>query len=311
MTPRVIYIPSYNDLKIVNLPHPLTGEVHNYLLSNETLYELREIDGDNPHDKNNYLRPLTKKDNLPVRSLILEGQNKEGLIIEEGNLIIPTKFNLVYTLISYFTSQIDKGKEFTRFQSQEDLFDMIQEGIPGLLDLPEILVKNALINICESVIESDEVFYKYSDIKCQEFLKSKISTITQNFPKTIKDQLIDPLLYPADLDEITPQEITNLALQRYSIHLLSSSLPQTWITRLTSCYNFQPMESYITDIQKKKAAKRTAEENLSNMNKINAENKRNADSQGKGPQKKKPVPVKKLTPKLSRGPLDMFMKKKK
>jgi hypothetical protein len=305
---RVIFLPG-GPWKVVSLPNPVTGALQNFVVCQDSLYELREVDGDNPYDKQNHLRPTTKKDNKTVRSLILEGDEKQGLIIEEGALLVSTKFNLSFILIAYFASQTNKNG--SRFQSSEDLFDIMQENICGLKDIPESIIQNALATTCETVVEGDELFFKYSDKKTLQWLQARVTKLSQNFPTTILEALVKPLLYPVNLDEKIPDSITKSALEKFSIMMISSYLSKEWNSKLVNCYDFRELDVYIEDVQMQKAEKKAAQESLGDMNHLNAENKRNSDNRDNGPQKKKPAPAKKqIKVKVQKGALDLFFKKK-
>lgn len=311
---RVVLLPdvSPDSIRLVNLPHPRTNQMHHYALLNDQLYELNEIDNDNPHSKTNHLRAVTKSDNKPVRSLILEASDgvSSGLVLEQSNLIISTKFNLVYVLISYFANQIEQGREFRRYQSLQDLIDILEESIPVIIQFPELLLSKALETICDAIDENDEKFYKYSEEKTYNFLKSKVELISNSFPKSIQSQLVSPILYPVNIDETIPDDINKLALERYSIHLLSSYLHQSVEKKLQSFFDFKSLDTYIEKVQMDKTKKKAAEDQIQNLNSINAQNKRAFGKQDNA-SRKKPTIAKKVAPKITKGPLDGFFGKKK
>lgn len=307
---RVVYLPD-GPCKLVNLPNALTGELQNFVVCKDVLYELREVDGHNPHDPQNHLRPTTKKDKKPVRSLILEGEGhdkKEGLVIEDGAPLVATRSNLSFLLLGYFSSQRQQGD---RFQSSEDLFDTMQETyIPGLKHLPETMVQRALTNICESVVEGDEPFYKYSELKTLQWLNQRVERLSQNFPSTILESLVKPLLYPVNIDETIPDEMMQSSLIKFSISMINSYLPREYHSKLLEAHDFEALEKYVQDLKRRKIEKKAAEDNMLELNHTNAMNKR-SNSNDKGlPQKKKPTSVKKAQLKVSKGALDKFFKKK-
>jgi len=300
-------------IKMINLPHPRTAQEHHYILMNDELYELSEVDDDNPHSKSNYLRPLTKSDSKPVRSLVLENSHSStaGVILEESNIIISTKFNFTYVLISYFIKQLEKGKESKRYQSLEDLTDVLEDGIPIITQVPEPLFIKALEKICDVIDENDEKFYRFSEEKTYEFLKAKVKTLSNSFPKSIQSQIVNPMIYPVNIEESIPDDINALALTRYSIHLLSSYLHLKVESKLHSLYDFKQLDSYIEKLQDEKAKKKAAEEQIQNVNQINAQNKRSFGGKQENGSRKKAAPAKKTAPKLTKGPLDGFFTKKK
>lgn len=313
-TARVVLLPDVeaDSMKLVDLPHPRTNQQHHFILVNHEIYELNEIDNDNPHDKANHLRAVTKTDNKPVRSLILENSNcsSSGLVLEESNIIISTKFNFTYVLISYFTNQIERGKEFKRYQSFEDLTDVLEEEIPVVLQIPEVLVREALDKISDSIDENGDKFYRYSEEKTYEFLKSKVEAISGSFPRSVESKLVHPTLYPANIEDAIPQDINFLALNKSSIHLLSSYLHPKVESKLTSFYNFEALATYIDKVASERTKKKAAEDQIQNLNIINAQNKRTLGKQDNGA-RKKPTAAKKVAPKISKGPLDGFFGKKK
>lgn len=306
---RVVYFPTGAfEISILLLPHPRLTTPANYALIDSTLYELKEINGDNPHLSNNHLRPLTKKDTLPVRSLILENLNPgdDGLILENGNVIITTKFDLTYSLIGFFHRQ----KESSRFNSFEDLSDSIGKELP-VDQLPESLLKASLNRISETVIENNELFYKYSESKTLQFLKSKVHKIATSFPESIFETLLKPSLYPLNIDEAIPEEMANLAKVQHSIYLLSSYLPLQWEQNLNKDYDLAKLQEYVSNIKRQKLEKKIAEEQIASLNQTSAGNKRNGNNGNNGVPAKKKQFVKKPTVKLSKGPLDSFFGGKK
>ncbi|CAM9018109.1 unnamed protein product [Wickerhamomyces anomalus] len=313
-TARVVLLPDTEEstIKLVNIPHPRTNHEHHYVLVNDQLYEFNEIDNDNPHSKTNHLRSVTKNDNKPVRSLILENSDSSlpGLVLEESNIIISTKFNFVYVLISYFNSQLEQGKEFRRYQSLQDLTDVLEEELPVISKIPESLLTDALEKISDSIDENGDKFYRYSEEKVYEFLKNKVEIISKSFPKSIQSQLVNPILYPVNIEDPIPENIINLALNKYSIHLISSYLHPKVESKLLDLYKFQELEAYITKVSEEKSKKKAAEDQIQNLNQINAQNKRTLGKQETG-SRKKPTVTKKITPKVSKGPLDGFFGKKK
>ncbi|KAH3676384.1 hypothetical protein WICMUC_002015 [Wickerhamomyces mucosus] len=314
-TAKVVFLPDSNltESKILNFPHPRTTESHSYVLSNNVLFELKELDGDNPHEKLNHMRPTTKKDNLPVRSFILENNEdpENSVILENGNLILSTKYNFAYVLISYFTTQIrENEKRFSRYQSIEDFIEILSENIPSILELPESLVQKSLVSITDSIREGESDFYRYSEDKILQFLRNKVEKLSKNFPSSVSEKIVKPLLFPINFEDEIPEIIFNLALTKYSIFILSSYLHTYWTTKLLKSYDFEDLDKYIEKTKNERIQKKAVEDQLADINQLNAANKR---ANGKaGPVSKKPTPSKKVaSSKLSRGPLDSFFAKKK
>lgn len=296
---RVVYLPD-GPCKIIRLKSPISKELVNLVVSSGKLYELRELTGDNPFDPQNHLRPVTKADGQPVRSLILSDPEGNGVVIENGSLVVATLFNLSYLLIAYFTDA-PSG----RFQGLEDIVDSLQAEYEGFAEVGDDMVAKSLEQICNTVVEGDETFYKFDESMALLWLKQRVQRLCDHFPSSILESLIKPLLYPVELDKSIPEDMMALALQKYSVLLLSSYLTEQWVDKLMKCYELEPLEQYIGKIKQQKAAKRAAEQSLLEVNQLNANNKRSTKPVAKAAPKKK-VKVAKVT----KGALDMFFKKK-
>lgn len=312
---RLAFLPSseVQSLKFLTFPHPRTNIPTQFILHDNQLYECTMVDGSNPHDSQNHLRDTTKGDELPLRSIILTNHDDqetkklgEGFILEDGVIVVTTKFNFCYFLINYFTGLADKGN--SRYESLEDIIEKLSNsyGEEMISQIPESLVHDSLKQITENIIEGDETYYRYSTSVILEYLKSKITSLSRSFPESIKQKLIIPLLQPLSIDEEIPQEILEESLQRHSVFLLSSYLNPSWSDKLLRSYNFDRLNQYVIKLSDEKAKKKLAEEQIHDVNALNAANRR----EGLGTAKAK-TPVKKTAVKVSKGPLDSFFGKKK
>lgn len=295
-------------VKFVKLPNARTGNLQSFVLCGDQLYEIEMYNGDNPHDSKNDLRVTTKKDSRAVRSMILENRDdgKEGLILEEEEIYVSKRYNFVYSLISFFEVRFN-GE---RYQTLDNLIDLINEDISAVSELPESLVAKSLELISDCIQEGDQQFFKYSKDKTLSFLKNKVELVAESFPKGIYERLIKPALNPADINKSIPSDVERLAKQKYSIYLISSYLKPELQGKLFQVYDFSRLDTYLADLEKERQQKRLAEEQINDINSMNANNKRNMMTQANGTIKKKPTPAKKMVKKLSLGPLDGFFKKK-
>ncbi|GMM37603.1 hypothetical protein DASC09_049280 [Saccharomycopsis crataegensis] len=307
-----------SDWKIISLPHPRTSSPVKYIFNSSTLYELRQIQGSNPHLKDS--QRLETEDGSAIKSLLIESStpgNHTGLIIEDPSVYVTSPFNPVYLLISFFVAKKYHLSDTTRFISLEDLVDSMESQDkfePMAVKLPMGILEDGLSKICESIEENGDTFYKFSMKKTLEFLQHKTNKLKsleeEKFPKSILQKLIIPLVTPADSTSSTPPEILDAAKLKYSISLIGSYLPQVIVNELAKSFkeDLTKLDEYLQQQKQIKDKKKLAEEGLREMDK---QIKAGGNSRKK-PVSKKTAGIKKPTAprKVVRGALDNFFKKK-
>ncbi|KAH3688653.1 hypothetical protein WICPIJ_000344 [Wickerhamomyces pijperi] len=324
---HLAYLPTsdLNKLTHLKFPHPRTNSPTQFILHEDQLYEVKIIDNDNPHNPQNHLRDTTKGDDLVLRSVVFTAnkdspdQSSEagsnGFILEDGSIYLTTKFNFSYVLINTFTQQLLKSESSSsRYQSLEDITESLSSLLEDKYDiskLPEALIASSLVSITENIKEGDDIYYRHSSTAILSYLKAKVNALASSFPESILQRLIKPKLQPLDIDSEIPEDILTLSKNKYSILLLSSYLNLHWTDKLTSSFDFSPLDKYISELDQAKKLKKLAEEQLQDVNALNASNRRETVKSGAANGKKvtKKAPVKKAP--VGRGPLDSFFSKKK
>lgn len=291
--------------KLILLPHPRTSEPVKYLYSQKdsALYELRKITGANPHLKQSQKLELDNGD--AIKSILIEPSETSeadniGMILSDPSVYTFTPFNIIYTLILFFSANPKKYSE--RYVSFEDLEDSFSES--SFRDLPSTLIAPKLELVCETIEEGGEKYFKFSSEKMLSFLREKTEKLSQSFPISLFNKVVLPKIAPAEIDDKIDSQIIESAKKSYSIDLMGSYLSQTNLGKLRQSYEEElaPLTVYLKkqkEIQKKKAA---AQAHMDELTQGLTKEK------GKKPQAKKTVkkPVKKVT----RGAIDSFFKKK-
>lgn len=286
---------------IEKFKNPRSQKVVNYATKDESFYELIEI---------NKFNSLLKESSKTFRSLILEENGKEnGLILEDSTFYMLTKFNFVFILINFFNNL---NKETSRFQSLEDLIDFFSENGLEVCKVNENIIKKSLNLICEVINEGNEEYFKFSNEKVTEFLTSRVSKISENFPDSILEKLIKPKLYPIDINDKIPEEILKSSILQHSIKLISNYISVELEQKLEKQFeaNFIELNKYIEELAIAKKKKKLAQEQLenlnSNLNSNGRNDKRKNGNNSTGTLKKSAIKKAKVT----KGPLDSFWGKK-
>lgn len=311
---KVILLPKEKGLySIIKLPNILDQKsFKSYLLRDDQLFELREIKGDNRYLPNDSKRPVIPNTGLSVKSFIFESE-ENGCVVQSPNLIVSTKFNLVYYLMSIMYNNDSFAKRFITFEDFSDTISSLFEYNSWVGAIPMKIYKSALSEICETIEENDEIFYKYSNAKVIEYLNRKVSQLLAylgsqsdlSIIMKIKQELYRPI---SEGSNDIPSDILQLSIIRHSIDLICGSYTPIEIRNQVmnnEGYEFDKLNAYLKDIQ---AQRKELELVESNMNAVvetttKVETKKN-DAKKKVVRKKE---VKKVA--VGKGALDGFFKK--
>ncbi|CAK7896554.1 hypothetical protein CAAN1_03S04170 [[Candida] anglica] len=316
---RILVLPdNVPSFKIVNIPSPVDlSKTVTVLFSENQLFELIDVSGNNPyHDKNIEL----PKTSGSVKSWIFETQDpisseESGYVIQSPNVTSTSKFNLTYLLISILSQSSAFGK---RFITLEDFVDTLGSTVTDNTWVQQLypLYEAILPNICDAMIENDETFYRYSEERSINFIHEKVLKLTDFISNSIsakKDyQLVQSIrnnLYESLGDaETIPENILKQAIQRNCIDLICGSYCSKGITQAlfkSKNYDFSELDAYLVSLVQKKKDLEMVEQNMNSV----VETTKSA-SKKKAPPKKATAsrkPVKKVA--IGKGALDGFFKK--
>ncbi|ESW98244.1 hypothetical protein KL918_004010 [Ogataea parapolymorpha] len=263
------------------------------------VYELNKTNFRDPH---NATQKLTKKQQ-PLKTIFLAALDASMDSLMVGNnceLWIATKYNPVYLLLDFFTDAL--SREHVRMVSFQDLLEQF-EGCETLQELLEngVDLQKPLLQICESVDENDETFYKPSMQKIIGYLSSKVNHLAQNLPSALvasaKKKLALPGFEPTD-------EVLQVSKKQLAIELISSYVDAKYLNDLKKLYSTEILDSYMVEYKRKEQSTALAEENINTLNGMNAANPKKRKVEKKVVRKE----VKKVA--VGKGALDGFFKKK-
>lgn len=311
---KVILLPKEKGLySIIKLPNVLDQKsFKSYLLRDDQLFELREIKGDNRYLPNDTKRPVIPNTGQSVKSFIFESE-ANGCVVQSPNLIVSTKFNLVYYLMSIMYNNDSFAKRFITFEDFSDTISTLFEYNAWVGAIPMKMYKSALSEICETIEENDEIFYKYSNAKVIEYLHRKVSQLLAYLSSQsdlsiilkIKQELYRPI---SEGSNDIPSDILQLSIIRHSIDLICGSYTPIEIRNQVmnnERYEFDKLNAYLKDIQ---AQRKELELVESNMNAV-VETTTKVETKKKDTKKKvvRKKEIKKVA--VGKGALDGFFKK--
>ncbi|KAG7887538.1 hypothetical protein KL936_004235 [Ogataea polymorpha] len=269
------------------------------VVNNGTVYELNKTNFRDPH---NATQKLTKKQQ-PLKTIFLAALDASVDCLMVGNnceLWIATKYNPLYLLLDFFTDALNR--EHVRMVSFQDLLEQFErcETLQELLENGVDLQK-PLLQICESVDENDETFYKPSMQKIIGYLSSKVDHLAQNLPSALvasaKKKLSLPGFEPTE-------EVLQVSKKQLAIELISSYVDAKYLDDLKKLYSTEILDSYMVEYRRKEQLTALAEENINTLNVMNAANPKKRKVEKKVVRKE----VKKVA--VGKGALDGFFKKK-
>ena len=187
--------------EIILLPHTRTGEICQFILSQEDkLYELRTMKREN-------------KESLLYRDEI----------ISDAPIHVATPFDPTFFLLFYLDASSQEFKE------QDELLEVVPERIKHI-------VFTHLPKVCDSLENMDSPYYRLSLVKIQALLRGKISLVKESLPKSILDKLPTSEQMHALAKEKAALEIVSSYLSVSLSETLSQSYDFSLLIEQTSDY---------------------------------------------------------------------------
>lgn len=305
---KVIVLPEkHQSFTILSLPFESNSK--KVLLSDDQLYELRQIDGNNPYIQDSK-KPVIPRLGMSVKSYIFENEI-QGQVISNPNLIASSKYNLIYWLIQITYS--NRSKYSSRFITFDDFIDKLSSEYAIVSSLTKI-IEEKMPEIFEVINEGGEVFYKLSINKIFQKLNDKVNklfeTLKKNESFSITTKIKQDLYSDVNNTEI-PISILNLSILKYSIDLifesyLNKDIKQDFIK--AHKINFIELDNYCKELKEKKKSLEVIESNMNSIVQTTTKANNNRNS-AKTVTKKKTTKkeVKKVA--VGKGALDGFFKK--
>lgn len=290
--------------KLIKLPLAKNiQQTKSYLLQDNVIYELKEINGNNPHVVQPSRPQLKNGDG--VKSWIFEGD--PGFVVQSGNLIVATKFNIVYLLISIFYTNVSKFTQ--RFIAFEDLLDQMTSLYGDWInEIPTDVYLQKLPDICEIIDQDDENYYKFSLVKANTFIQEKVNSFLSYIsskPNSIANLIKAKMTDPAS--GTIPENIIESAQSHHALEFVTNSYCLPAFKEQYIAANHYDFSNYIEYQSKLKEQQKSREIVDATVNNIAVAN---ANVPKKKPAAKKTA--KKQTTKVAvgKGALDGFFGKK-
>ncbi|CCE85747.1 Piso0_005374 [Millerozyma farinosa CBS 7064] len=311
---RVILLPQgEQSYSIIRLPSSTSfGENIVCLIQGDTMYEIREINGKNPYMINMDKVPKLPNNDGAVKSLIFESDTN-GYVLQNPNLLVTSKFNFAYFLISVMHGEENFAK---RFITLEDIIDSLGSKYSGqewVTSVPFAIYIRALGMICEKIEENDETFYKYSKDKAFTFLQNKIDEVTKYLlskPHVALNKKIMSELLSSSIDSTKiPSEVLQESTTKHSIDLICGSYIPVHVKQEfceNKKYSWSNLDKYLADLAAEKKGLELAESNMNSIINETVVNRKDTKSDSKKKPARKKV-VNKVP--VGKGALDGFFKK--
>lgn len=295
------------ELDIIKLPLANKSEA-SFLVKDNQVFELRSVGSRNPWLKNDKSVTLPRTGGA-VKSLILE-TDESGAVLQSPDMIMATKFDMSLVFITIMAETDTFSK---RYISYEDILDTIGSQHSWINILSDTLIINCLGKLCETVVENQETFYKYSSEETAEMLSEKVKgleKVISNSSFVIDDTIRQLLHDPTSANSEIPSDIYSLAAMQHCIDLVCCYIPFTVrelvVTKL-GC-DFGPLDAYTKELKQKKKALDAAEQT---MNEVAAATVSAKKANGKSNLKSNAKTKKKQPAKVAvgKGALDGFFKR--
>lgn len=307
METKVILLPEngLGSYSVLDLPTAKNLEVSKpFLFQDSQLYELKLINGNNPHAVLANAPQLANNDG--VRSWIFE--DSEGMVVQSGNLVVSSKFNLCYLLLSLLYKNPEMFTQ--RFITIEDLLDKFSSLYGELItSIPKEVFQQNLPTICEIVSQDEEDYYKFSLAKANEFINGKVTNLVkfiENGNNSLADVITAKISDASTLD--VPANIREQAQLNYAIEFVCNSytLPSFKDQFVASRqFDFTELNAYLLKLTESQKNRAIAEQSVNNIAASNANATKKKLSQPKKTTKK--PAAKKVA--VGKGALDGFFKK--
>lgn len=298
-TKTVLVPPGVHAFDVVQLAHPRTGTPTSFLAAGDRLFELRCINGNNPHAKGNHMRPETSHGSA-VKLLVLEStRGGPGYVVQSPNLQVASAFNLAFLWIGLLAD-----KNSSRYQLLEDLMDSWSSAFPPLDGLSSRVHAAALAQVCDKIVEGDEDYFRFSQERTVAWLKSRVDRLVDRFPQLVLNQLLKLQLAPVDPSQAIPDDVLTQSMTQHAVYLVGTYLAPALELQLMALYSLPELAAYKTQLAADREKVAVAETNLALLAQANTAprttTKRKAPT--KPPPKKKPAVAK------GKGALDLFFR---
>lgn len=293
-----------SEFDIIRLPLA-NKTIASFLVKDNEVFELRSVGSRNPWLKNDKTVTLPRTGGA-VKSLIIE-TGDAGAVLQSPDMIMATKFDLSFVFITIM-AQTDTFSK--RYISYEDILDTIGSQNPWINDLSDTLIVNCLGKLCETVVENQETFYKYSSEKTAEMLSQKVKkleTVVSHSSFVINDTIRQLLHDPTSANSEIPNDIYGLAVMQHCIDLVCCYVPFTvreLVVTKMGC-DFGPLDAYTKQLKQKKKALDVAEQTMNEVAASTASAKKSMKVNAKTKTKKKQV----AKVAVGKGALDGFFKR--
>lgn len=227
----------------------LSGQERSLITGNNEVYEVLEVIGHSSFD-------TTPAPQLPsmkaVKSIILESENGDGYCLQSPNVLLATKFDMTY----FFSALLHDRLSFSsRYKSASDIKDELLDlaVINGWNDIIECAFQRSLANICQSILEGDEAYFKFSREKFFSFLRQKVEKLSDfifrspnlSLHKMIRSSLVSSIQVPEDIFRAqTLRYATDMVLLSY----YNPTLRDEFID--AEGYKFDDLLSYLEEARK-------------------------------------------------------------
>lgn len=209
---RIIRVPESQDLE-KTIPILLDLDSKTYLVG--------EIDG-------NSTKGVQLKSGGAVKSFIFENcdSNGGGFVLQSPNTLVTNMFDPTYLFISLLYCNPDLFSK--RFITYEDLSDQIGSKYgPWIHEFDQVQVMKCLEQICETIEEGDEPFYKFLEIKAATFVHERIEKLRSyiaSHPKLsvhsiIRDRIVPPHQEVSDV----PASVVEASIQHTALDMVCDS----------------------------------------------------------------------------------------
>lgn len=279
------------------------------LFSDEKVYELRLISGQTSFSS----RPEPKLSNgEAVKSLIIESNvpEDEGAVLSNPELINVSKFNLIYFVLRIMWEQ--KNIDNSRYHTMEDILDQLHAYIKPeqlIVALRKHLV-TAIENVCDTIEEANESFYKFSSSKGNAFIEGKVESLSNLLHSSPNFSLTEFIKSKLNAYEEAPSDMLELQIKKYALEFtfgsyLTAEMKANFI--LDSRLDFSKLENYFKEQEEKQKTLAMVESNMASIVQTTTAAKSTSSKKGKVIKTTKRV-VKKVP--VGKGALDGFFGKK-
>lgn len=269
------------------------------LASNDQLYEVREIVGFSEYDE----RPEPR---LPsggaVKSAIIELKSGPGAVLKNPALLSCTPWNVVYYVLNRMYLQ--KDVYTSRFQTLDDILDSFQLENHATLALK---IEQCFENLCTTIIENGDTFYKFSVDRAFAFLSGRINSLRELLVATPEFALSTMIRGSMVVgSEEPPSDLLNLQTLKWSIDLvcgsyMSEKVKNDYLTHAQ--IDFRPLDTFFKEHESRKRALAAVEDNMDSVV-LTTKNAKTGAKKVKGKPKK---PANKVA--VGKGALDSFFKR--